>query len=148
MVISLIHLIATGIMTGIIWFTQIVHYPLFARIPSELSPTHAEENQRRTSWVVGLPMLAEGLCAIALFLSPPTGVSRWLPFVGGVLLSVVLISTVALQVPRHAQLATRLNQDEIDSVVKKLVRTNWIRTVGWSARTVLAAVMVSQIATN
>ncbi|MGA0961918.1 MAG: hypothetical protein ACO3SZ_03705 [Ilumatobacteraceae bacterium] len=148
MVISLIHLIATGIMTGIIWFTQIVHYPLFARIPSELSPTHAEENQRRTSWVVGLPMLAEGLCAIALFLSPPDGVSRWLPFVGGVLLSVVLISTVALQVPRHAQLATRLNQDEIDSVVIKLVRSNWIRTVGWSARTVLAAVMVSQIATN
>ncbi|MGA1220237.1 MAG: hypothetical protein ACO3XP_06285 [Ilumatobacteraceae bacterium] len=148
MVISLIHLIATGIMTGIIWFTQIVHYPLFARIPSELSPTHAEENQRRTSWVVGLPMLAEGLCAIALFLSPPDGVSRWLPFVGGVLLSVVLISTVALQVPRHAQLATRLNQDEIDSVVIKLVRSNWIRTVGWSARTVLAAVIVSQIATS
>ncbi|MGA0036525.1 MAG: hypothetical protein ACO3HT_10395 [Ilumatobacteraceae bacterium] len=148
MVISLIHLIATGIMTGIIWFTQIVHYPLFARIPAELSPTHAEENQRRTSWVVGLPMLAEGLCAIALFLSPPDGVSRWLPFVGGVLLSVVLISTVALQVPRHAQLATRLNQDEIDSVVIKLVRSNWIRTVGWSARTVLAAVIVSQITTS
>ncbi|MDA0300700.1 MAG: hypothetical protein O3B40_09770 [Actinobacteria bacterium] len=148
MVISLIHLIATGIMTGVIWFTQIVHYPLFARIPAELSPAHAEENQRRTSWVVGLPMLAEGLCAIALFLSPPDGVSRWLPFVGGVLLAVVLISTVALQVPRHAQLATRLNQDEIDSVVIKLVRSNWIRTVGWSARTVLAAVIVSQIANS
>jgi hypothetical protein len=93
-------------------------------------------------------MLAEGLCTIALFLSPPDGVSRWLPFVGGVLLAVVLISTVALQVPRHAQLATRLNQDEIDSVVIKLVRSNWIRTVGWSARTVLAAVIVSQIATS
>jgi hypothetical protein len=143
-IISTVHLISAAVMTGVIWFTQIVHYPLFARIPSEVSPAHAEENQRRTSYVVGLPMLLEGLTAVALFASPPNGVSRWLPFAGGVLLAVVLLSTVALQVPRHAELATPLGQDEIYSVVKRLVVSNWIRTIGWSTRTVIAAVIVTQ----
>ena len=91
MIISTVHLISAAVMTGVIWFTQIVHYPLFARIPSEVSPAHAEENLRRTSYVVGLPMLLEGLTAVALFASPPNGVSRWWPFAGGVLLAVVLL---------------------------------------------------------
>ncbi|MGB1785121.1 MAG: hypothetical protein ACPHK6_07310 [Ilumatobacteraceae bacterium] len=146
MIISTVHLISAAVMTGVIWFTQIVHYPLFARIPFEVSPAHAEENQRRTSYVVGLPMLVEGLTAIALFVSPPDGVSRWLPFIGGVLLAIVLLSTIALQVPRHAQLATPLTQGEIDSVVRRLVVSNWVRTIGWSARTVIAAVIITQVA--
>lgn len=146
MTITLVHLIATTVMTGVIWFTQIVHYPLFARIPASVSPTHAVENQSRTSYVVGAPMLVEGLCAIALFISPPGESSRVLPFIGGALLAVVLLSTIALQVPRHAELATELTQSEIEVTVQRLVRSNWIRSVGWSARTVIAAVLVSQAA--
>lgn len=146
MTITLVHLIATTVMTGVIWFTQIVHYPLFARIPATMSPTHAAENQNRTSYVVGAPMLVEGLCAIALFVDPPGDSSRLLPFVGGALLAMVLLSTIALQVPRHAELATDLTQSDIDHTVQRLVRSNWIRTIGWSARTVIAAVLVSQAA--
>lgn len=146
MTVTLIHLIATTVMTGVIWFTQIVHYPLFARIPATVSPAHAVENQSRTSYVVGAPMLVEGLCAIALFINPPADSSRMLPFIGGVLLAIVLLSTIAMQVPRHAELATELTQSEIDHTVQRLVTSNWIRTVGWSARTVIAAVLVSQAA--
>lgn len=146
MTVTLIHLIATTVMTGVIWFTQIVHYPLFARIPATVSPAHAVENQSRTSYVVGAPMLVEGLCAIALFINPPGDLSRMLPFIGGVLLAIVLLSTIAMQVPRHAELATELTQSEIDHTVQRLVTSNWIRTVGWSARTVIAAVLVSQAA--
>lgn len=146
MTVTLIHLIATTVMTGVIWFTQIVHYPLFARIPATVSPSHAVENQSRTSYVVGAPMLVEGLCAIALFINPPGDSSRMLPFIGGVLLAIVLLSTIAMQVPRHAELATELTQSEIDHTVQRLVTSNWIRTVGWSARTVIAAVLVSQAA--
>ena len=64
----------------------------------------------------------------------------------GVLLAIVLLSTIALQVPRHAQLATPMTQGEIDSVVRRLVVSNWVRTIGWSARTVTAAVIITQVA--
>ena len=91
-------------------------------------------------------MLVEGLCAIALFINPPGDSSRLLPFIGGVLLAMVLLSTIAMQVPRHAELATELTQAEIDRTVQRLVKSNWIRTIGWSARTVIAAVLVTQAA--
>jgi hypothetical protein len=99
-------------------------------------------HQRRTSLVVGLPMLVEGLTVLALFFWPPDGVGRMLPFVGGVLLTAVLASTVFLQVPAHAALA----QSYDAAHVRRLVRSNWVRTIGWSARLLLAVVMLVKAA--
>ena len=44
-----------------------------------------------------------------------------------------------LSVPRHNQLATGFD----GSTHTSLVATNWIRTVGWTARSVVALVMVA-----
>ena len=125
-------------MVGVIWFVQVVHYPLFARVDGPGSADYAVENQRRTSWVVGLPMAAEGVTALWLAASPPDGVGRVLPLVGLVLLAVVLGSTVLVQVPAHSRLA----DGHDPSVVRRLVAGNWVRTVGWTARGVLVGVMV------
>ena len=40
--------VASGTMCGIIWFVQVVHYPLFAAVMGPSSPAYARENQRRT----------------------------------------------------------------------------------------------------
>jgi len=129
---------ATWTMVGVIWFVQVVHYPLFARVDGPGSGEYAVENQRRTSWVVGLPMAAEGLTALWLVASPPDGLGRVLPIVGLALLAVVLGSTVLLQVPAHAQLVDGHDA----STVSRMVAGNWIRTVGWTARGVVVAAMV------
>ena len=50
------------------------------------------------------------------------------------------------QVPRHGRLVVERDEARIVEVVAGLVRSNWVRTVGWSARTVLAAVMVTIVA--
>jgi hypothetical protein len=133
-----VHLVASAIMTGLIWFVQVVHYPLFATVGEGQSVPYAVEHQRRTSWVVALPMAAEGVTALLVFFLAPEGISRWWGAIGLALLAIVLGSTVLLQVPRHARLAERYEERTVVS----LVRTNWIRTVGWSARTVLAAGLV------
>jgi len=144
--IALIHLLATTAMAGLIWFVQVVHYPLFADVPASASTAYAERHQRLTARVVGAPMAVEGVCALWLFFAPPAGVGRLLPFIAGLILAVVLGSTVMLQVPRHGRLARTTSADEIDKVVTSLVTTNWVRTIGWSTRAVLAAVMVAQVA--
>jgi len=144
--IALIHLLATTAMAGLIWFVQVVHYPLFANVPASASTAYAERHQRLTARVVGAPMAVEGVCALWLFFAPPAGVGRLLPFIAGLILAVVLGSTVMLQVPRHGRLARTTSADEIDKVVTSLVTTNWVRTIGWSTRSVLAAVMVAQVA--
>ena len=133
-----LHLTATAAMTGLIWFVQVVHYPLFAAVGADQFVGYEVAHQRRTSIVVGLPMAVEGLTVLALFFWPPDGVGRMLPFIGGVLLTVVLASTVFLQVPAHAALAKSYDETH----VRRLVRTNWVRTIGWSARLVLAVVML------
>jgi len=136
--VLLVQFAATWTMVGVIWFVQVVHYPLFARVDGPGSATYAVENQRRTSWVVGLPMAAEGITALWLVASPPDGLGRLLPIVGLALLAVVLGSTVLLQVPAHA----RLVDGHDPAIVRRLVAGNWIRTVGWTARGVLVAAMV------
>lgn len=135
----LAHLAATLYMTGLVWFVQVVHYPLFGAVAPEGFRSYAAGHVRRTNWVVGPPMLAEAACALLLVGLRPAGVPPLALAVGLVLLGVIWASTLALQVPRHARL-----QNGFDAEVHhQLVRTNWIRTAAWSARAVLALAMLA-----
>lgn len=133
-----LHLVATAAMVGLIWFVQVVHYPLFAAVGSEGFVAYELAHQTRTAWVVGPPMALEGVTALVLLLAPPDGVGRGLAVAGAALLAAVHASTVLLQVPAHARLGTAHDP----AAVRRLVRTNWIRTIGWSARAVVAVAML------
>ena len=130
------HLVATVFMVGLIWFVQVVHYPLFDRISGEASIQYAAEHQRRTAWVVGLPMLVEGITTLWLFFDPING--RLLPLLGGLVLMKIHLSTVFLQVPLHKKLSQGYERE----VVRKLVATNWVRTIGWTIRAAIALAIV------
>lgn len=127
-------------MVGLIWFVQLVHYPLFAAVGSHGFAEYEQLHQRRTSLVVGPLMAAEGATAVWLAVAPPDALSRLLPLLGLAVLGVIHASTVLLQVPQHAALSSGYDQ----AGVVRLVRTNWVRTVGWSIRGVIAAVIVVQ----
>jgi hypothetical protein len=133
-----IHLAATAAMGGLIWFVQLVHYPLFDAVGEDGFAAYARDHQRRTSWVVGPLMAVEGLSAIALLFVPTDDLPRALPVAGLLLLAVIHASTLWLQVPRHRELAAGPSA----AATRRLVASNWVRTIGWSARTVLAVVML------
>ena len=130
----LLHAGATLFMTGLIWFVQRVHYPLFALVERADFPRYAHEHQRRTTWVVAPVMLLELGTAIALVGEFSTAPSRQLAWIGLVLLAVIWLSTVLLQVPAHRRLASGFDRRTIDW----LVRSNWIRTIAWTLRAILA----------
>ncbi len=135
-----LNLVATCVMVGVIWFVQLVHYPLLALIGVDRAPAIAVEHQRRTAWVVGLPMATEGVTTLILLVSRPDGVDVWLPWLGAVLLTVALGSTVLLSVPLHEKMANSPDT----TVGHRLVVTNWPRTIAWSARAVVAGAMLAQ----
>jgi hypothetical protein len=137
-VLLVVHLIATASMTGLIWFVQVVHYPLFARVGSEGFVSYESAHVAATSRVVGPPMAAEGVTAIALAVGWRDEVGIALVVAGLLLLAVIHASTVTLQVPAHRRLAT--GYDPV--TVRRLVTTNWIRTAGWSARAAIAGAMI------
>lgn len=128
----ILHAAATGFMVGLIWFVQIVHYPLFSAVGDEQFPRYAIAHQTRTTFVVMPPMLVE-LITAALLLTvdvvPPN-----LALLGLGLLIAVWISTFAVQVPCHARLARGFHAP----AHRALVATNWARTILWTARLPLA----------
>jgi hypothetical protein len=135
------HLVATSAMVGLIWFVQVVHYPLFAAVGSRGFAQYEQRHQRRTSLVVGPLMAAEGVTAGWLAIAPPDGLSRTLPVLGLAMLGVIHASTVLLQVPQHAALAGGYDSAR----VHRLIRTNWVRTVGWSFRGIIAVLMLAKL---
>lgn len=145
MVVPLAHLCATVAMVGLIWFVQVVHYPLFRAVSDDRFVAYEAGHQRRTGFVVGPPMAIEGVLALWLVVDPPPSVGRLLPVVALGVLGVVHTSTVFLQVPLHGRLAVVTDPVARRPLVDRLVGTNWVRTVGWSVRGVLAAVLVARV---
>lgn len=125
--------VSTVVMVGIIWFVQVVHYPMFALVGSREFPVWQRRNTRRTGYVVGPPMLVELGSATALLIMR----GDRLAVTGAVLLAVIWASTALLQVPAH----NRLERGFDARVHRRLVRTNWVRTVCWTARGVVALAM-------
>jgi len=134
--ILLTQVFATLFMVGLIWFVQIVHYPLYAHVGREQFPEYEALHNRMTTWVVGPVMLVELVTAVMLLKYSPHA-SAPLAWVGLGLLILIWISTAALSVPAHDVLTAGFSED----AYWKLLNTNWIRTVAWTARGVIVMVI-------
>lgn len=138
-----LHAGVTCFMTGLIWFVQVVHYPLMARVTGEAWSAYHAGHQRLTTLVVGVAMPLElvltGL-VVALgagWLGQPVGAPVW-SWLGGALLAVIWGSTFLVQVPLHE----RLSRSHDPAIIRRLVATNWVRTTAWTARALIALALV------
>jgi|YNPBryunderm2012_1023409.scaffolds.fasta_scaffold02980_10 hypothetical protein len=129
----LLNFVATLFMTGVIWYVQIVHYPLFSRVGLASFREYEALHTNLTTAVVLVPMLVELITALYLCYERPSAVSALEAFVGAAMLGVIWLSTMFIQVPKHTLLSTGFDE----KVHQALVTTNWIRTILWSLRSVL-----------
>ena len=137
----LAHLTATLFMVGVIWFVQVVHYPLFARVGPEGFSFYSEAHSRLTSYVVGPPMLVEAATALLLVFRRPEGVPLAAALSGLALVAVIWLSTALLQVPRHDILGSGFDRRAWSG----LVLSNWARTIAWSIRGALVLWMAARV---
>ena len=137
----LAHLAATLYMVGVVWFVQVVHYPLFSRVGPEKFSLYSEAHSRLTTYVVGPPMLTEAATALLLVFRRPEGVPLAAALIGLALVIVVWLSTALLQVPRHTTLGSGFDRRAWSG----LVLSNWVRTVAWSARGGLVLWMAARV---
>ncbi|MFN3196854.1 MAG: hypothetical protein ACE366_00360 [Bradymonadia bacterium] len=128
----LVHAASTWALVGLIWTIQMVHYPLFAQVGPEGFTAYHHDHTRLITFVVGPLMLAEAFTTAALVFMPDALPSdlKGAAWVGAILLAVVWLTTAFISVPCHNQLAGGFNAHAHD----KLVSTNWIRTIAWTAR--------------
>ena len=132
----LAHAAATWFMVGLIWFIQIVHYPLLALVGEERFADYHRGHSRRISYLLAVVAVAEVVTAAGLLWTLPD--ERPLVLAAGALLVLIWLTTAAVQVPQHAGLRPG------DSVgVDRLVAGNWIRTILWTTRGALVLWMLA-----
>ncbi len=133
---------ATLFMTGVIWFVQVVHYPLFGQMPAPAFPSYHAAHTQTISYVVVAPMVLELVSSLWLAaVSRPTGIGSvlaWSGFAGSI---VAWLSTAALQVPAHTRLAVGFDA----RIHRFLVGSNWVRTIAWTAHAAIMLAMIGQL---
>ncbi|MFB6247584.1 MAG: hypothetical protein ABEL97_03355 [Salinibacter sp.] len=140
MTLLLIHAAATLTMLGVILVVQWVHYPLFRHVGAAGYATYQAEHMRRITGVVAPLMGVELVTAILLAWTPPATVPAGLAWAGLALVGLIWGTTGLVQVPLHAALTDGFDR----ATHRRLVRTNWIRTVLWAARSGLVLWMLSR----
>jgi hypothetical protein len=123
-----------AVLTGLIWTIQLVHYPGLALVGKADFARYHAAHTARMGVLAGPLMVAE--LALALWLAGagrltlPHGAGWW----SLALVLATWAATFFISVPFHNRLAAG-GYDYI--AIDGLTRTNWLRTVAWTARLLL-----------
>jgi hypothetical protein len=122
----LLQIVVSSALFGLIWIIQLAHYPAFMFIdPAKASSFH-EQHSAALGVIAGPLMVAELALAGLLYLDLPSNLS--LLNLGTV--GVTWLSTFLVSVPIHNELNTNWNT----KAIRRLILTNWPRTIVWTAR--------------
>lgn len=121
-------------MAGVVWFVQVVHYPLMRRVNPERFAGFMEEHVRRTGWVLAPVTAVEALTGLYLRYE----VASMLLTVNLVLLGTAWASTLFVQLPQYR----RLMEGHHAETLAKLIRWNLLRTLAWTAHAATALAIV------
>ena len=124
----IIHLIATSVMVGVIWVIQLVHYPSFHFIELKQYTTFQRFHMSRISYVVIPAMLTELFTLILIVISMDQ--IDTLVLASAILLIFIWLMTAVFFSGVHQKLT--LGYDK--TIVDKLVKLNWSRTLLWTLR--------------
>ncbi len=105
-----------------------VHYPLFRNIPVEAFCEYEKKNMV-TGYVVVPVMTIEMVTGLWLLFQE----FSLLYLTNTILLGIIWLSTAIYQGPLHNQ----LSKEPSPALMLRLVKTNWIRTIAWTARALL-----------
>lgn len=126
---------ATWFLVGLIWFVQVVHYPLMAKAVGVPSFEAYEATHRTLTTLVVGPVMCFELAVTAAMLVEPlfpvqTMTERWVVYGAFVALLGIWAATAFLSVPCHHLLSQGWNPE----AHAFLVRSNWVRTLLWTGR--------------
>lgn len=135
-----VHLAGTSAMVGFIWTIQLLSYPMMAAVPADDFPAYEAAHTRRVTrtLVVIAPVEVVAAAGVALFVP---GVPGWLSIGAGLVLVAIWVSTGVFYAPIHGRLSSGFDA----ALHRRLVTTNWLRTVAWTARGAAAIAMVAVV---
>lgn len=134
-----LHVVVTCVMAGIMWFVQIVYYPNLAAVGRDAFVSYQREHVRRVTAIAWTMLFLELISGIALVCVPHAG-WVWGSLIANVLLLLgIWWSTFFVQVPLHHT----LEQGWDEAAHRRLLRTNWFRTVVYTLRGMVIVALLS-----
>ncbi|MFW5760689.1 MAG: hypothetical protein ACOCXH_06915 [Cyclobacteriaceae bacterium] len=137
--ILLINFSVTLFMTGLVWFVQVIHYPLYLKITTNFE-AYELMHTRLTSRLTAPLMLLELFTTVLMWWFWPS--YYVLNIIISLMLAIIWVSTFFVQIPLH----NKLCQLHDKSNCHKLVKTNWVRTIAWTLKGLTLAVYFLEIA--
>jgi len=132
-VIFLLNLVLSFIAVGLIWTIQLVHYPSMRFIPKERFVEYHNFHSIRISFLAMPLMLTELGTSLMLFYQNYNNAIQTIFLINLVIVVLIWLSTFLIQVPLH----NALSKEKQSEKLSKLICTNWIRTILWTARSIL-----------
>ncbi len=126
----------TFFLNGIIWFLQVVHYPLYYRIKEGFN-TYEKNYLKRAAFLISPIMFLELISAILLISLAKDPLLTKLSSINLIFLAINWLSTFIIQNTEHQKLIIRFSYKSLH----RLISTNWIRTLFWSSRGIILLVM-------
>lgn len=137
-----VNLVFAAFLAGLHWYLQIVHYPLFSYIEKKPFIEYHINHLKRNIFILFIPMLAEGAFSILLAFDYPSLLNPMIPILCLCISTGLWLYTFS----NIAPLQDKLTTDGFDKeVIKKLEETNWIRTMGWTVKTILLIYCMTKV---
>ncbi|MCX6857609.1 MAG: hypothetical protein NTV80_22215 [Verrucomicrobia bacterium] len=134
----LLHAFITWMLCGLIWTVQVVHYPLFEDVGHENFSAYHGKHMWLITWIV-MPLMFLEVASAGLLLF--WGEHSWPFLVSLAALAVAWLSTAVYQVPMHDKLVRGYDAE----IIRRLVLTNWWRTLAWTLRGLCLAGMLHDL---
>lgn len=135
-------------MTGVIWLVQMVNYPLYVHVGEKNFSKYQIEHINRITPLVGIPMVIELFSSFFLLTSLPTNLTNqnfsYLILINLVLNILIWLFTVSFSVPTHQNLKDGWDE----KLYKKLLESNWARTIAWTLKSVTLALICLELFKN
>lgn len=130
---------STLFLTGLIWVTQLTQYPSFAWFSQHEFPQNHDKYRARIALIATPAMILEAVSGGLLIIYRPPSVGVFGAWFGMALIAVIWLSMFLIQVPLHE----RLSKGFDTAAIKRLVITNWIRTIAWTIRSAMLILWAS-----
>ncbi len=117
----------------LIWLVQVIIYPGFRQIPSRVFINYHRWYTIRISAIV-IPLMCCEMVIVIIWLS--LDYYSLFGLSSAILIAIIWLSTFLLQVPMHRC----LQSGKDDVCIRRLVNTNWVRTIAWSLKAIVVTI--------
>lgn len=127
----------SGVLLGVLWFVQLIHYPLFFKVKEDFLSYEKEHVRKMTYFIIPLIILDVFLNVV---LTVKLAYHPYSLLIAGALAFNLMawLSTLFFQLDQHRKLCASFSH----KTLKSLINTSWIRTVFWTIKTVLIVIFM------